>query len=278
MLPPSADGRGVALTSDPYTNEAGEQLWDSDLKDSLVIGTRTVDGQQVQGWNEEVDLRKPCRAIKKACVENPDTPKTEAECLKEESYVRCVKVDCLEQDSADEVERTKRQVSFVTTKRVEAGDHWITFGGVRNPLSTTPTTVFRMLTRNEKGQCIGANQLDNIAMEKMLTFDDVEITQSNERNGEQSVYTVKFTATAPIADGDLFTLVVPKAIRTPADPLCSPVSCLAANAKDAKGKETLLACTSERGRIVLTLAPKKAIVDGKTVVDAACGQGGKFAF
>ena len=75
-------------------------------------------------------------------------------------------------------------MTFVTGKRVEAGDHHIVFGGVRNPLSTWPTTVFRMLTRDHRGLCIGANQLDNIAMKKMLTFDDVVITQSNERNGE----------------------------------------------------------------------------------------------
>jgi hypothetical protein len=41
-----------------------------------------------------------------------------------------------------------------------------------------------MLTRDHRGACIGANQLDNIAMKRMLTFDDVVIDQSNERNGE----------------------------------------------------------------------------------------------
>ena len=39
-----------------------------------------------------------------------------------------------------------------------------------------------------------------------------------------------------------------------------------------------LACTSEKGRIVLTFSPKTVVKDGKTVVDPDCGQGATFAF
>ena len=277
FLPPSADGRGVKIVSNPYVDDTGAKLWESSI-DGLETGARTVGGVQVKGYNEVVDLRAPCRALLKACVENPDTPRTEAVCKTLQEYERCVKVDCMIQDEEPEVRDTYDQVTFVAGKRVEPGEYHITFGGVRNPLSTTPTAVFRMLTRDNLGKCVGFDILDNIVMQKMRTFDELEITQSSPRNGEQSVYAVGFTATTPIVDGDLFSLAVPSTIRTPADPLCVPVECLAPNLKDAAGKLTLLACTSEKGRIVLTLSPKTKIVDGKPVVDPAGGEGAKFKF
>ena len=106
MLPPSADGRGVKLTGNPYENDAGVKLWESSI-DGLEIGTRMVNGVQVKGYNEVVDLRAPCRKLLKECIEDPDSPRTEEVCEREESYIRCTKVDCLEQDSPDKVAPTE---------------------------------------------------------------------------------------------------------------------------------------------------------------------------
>ena len=94
MLPAKADGRGLQLTGNPYEKD-GVKLWESSI-DGLEIGTRTVDGVEIKGYDEVVDLRKPCRALLKACVDNVDNPKTKEVCQKELSYTHCVKVDCLD--------------------------------------------------------------------------------------------------------------------------------------------------------------------------------------
>jgi len=51
-------------------------------------------------------------------------------------------------------------------------------------------------------------------------FQQLSIDSDNERNGERARWVVKFTATAEVKEGDLFTLEIPKTIRTPADPIC----------------------------------------------------------
>ena len=127
---------------------------------------------------------------------------------------------------------TKNYISFKVDlggdpkKNIPKGNYWIQFSGVTNPLSYEPTINFMMLTQDYDNRCISYGSLDNIQMNKMGEFRGLDIKTNNDKNGEQSTWTVEFEAIAVVHPGDLFTLQIPRTIKTPTDPICEAVKCL----------------------------------------------------
>lgn len=74
------------------------------------------------------------------------------------------------------------------------------------------------------------------------SFSQMEVRPMNHTNGIINDYHITFIADIPLSSGDIFYLVFPTTITTPKEPTCKKVSCL--QSAD---------CTSEQGRIVVTL-------------------------
>ena len=77
-------------------------------------------------------------------------------------------------------------------------------------------------------------------------FTVLEVEEGDTSNGAKNHYTVSFISTIPVNNEDIFTVVFPETIQTPKEPTCDPIECL----EEVK-------CTSESGRIVITLQKLK---------------------
>ena len=77
---------------------------------------------------------------------------------------------------------------------IPTGEYWIEFGGVTNPRSYKTTDNFMMLTQDYNNRCISYGSLDNIQMDKMGEFSQLNILTNNDKNGAQSIWTVEFEA------------------------------------------------------------------------------------
>ena len=77
-------------------------------------------------------------------------------------------------------------------------------------------------------------------------FTELTVDQGDTSNGAKTHYTVSFVQTIPVNNEDIFTVVFPETIQTPKEPTCDVVECL----EEVK-------CTSESGRIVITLTRLK---------------------
>lgn len=96
-------------------------------------------------------------------------------------------------------------------------------------------------TDGPNGYQIGYGTLDNIKMTKAGKFNAMTITQSVSQNGQLATYTIEFTAKIPVANKDIFYLVLPDTIDSPKEPICNAIKCL----------DIGTTCTSEKGRIVV---------------------------
>jgi hypothetical protein len=63
-------------------------------------------------------------------------------------------------------------------------------------------------------------------MRRMGEFRNLKVETNNGKNGERAIWTVSFDATGTVRKGDLFTIKIPKTIRTPIEPICDKVKCL----------------------------------------------------
>lgn len=137
---------------------------------------------------------------------------------------------------------TDRSFKLKATGRVGAGVIEVTFGGLRNPMSYQASDVFKLNSSDAEGFPVGRGSLDNILMSEPALFPVMTVSALNQTNGATTEYTVSFIATVPLQDGDLFSITFPPEIKTPRDPVCEMIACVESTA-----------CTSERGRIVVTL-------------------------
>jgi len=94
---------------------------------------------------------------------------------------------------------------------------------------------------------VAEGPLDNIKMSEPGKFTELTVERTNEYNGQVSDYTLTFTASIPIYDGDIFYLNLPEAISPPREPTCIENQCIEA-----------LSCNSERGRIVIEFTNVKS--------------------
>lgn len=79
-----------------------------------------------------------------------------------------------------------------------------------NPRSFKPTEPFNMSSYDDKFKRIGRGVLDNIRMNAVNTFADLNVTQADLTNGVYTDYTVSLTSPVPFYDGDIFYLSFPK--------------------------------------------------------------------
>ena len=120
------------------------------------------------------------------------------------------------------------------------------FGGIRNPVSYEPTGVFNFSSTDAIGNQVGIGSIDNIKMSEPAMFPNLEVITKNTTNGAITDYTVTFTASVPVYDGDIFNMIFPDQISTPKEPTCEKGACL-----------DDIQCTSETGRIVVKLLKLK---------------------
>ena len=127
-------------------------------------------------------------------------------------------------------------------EKVESGTIKMVFGGIRNPVSYEPTGVFSFSSSDDLGNAVGIGAIDNIKMSEPWMFDNLIVIPANTTNGARTDYSVTFTASVPVYEGDIFNMIFPTQIKTPKEPTCAFGACL-----------DEIACTSETGRIVVTL-------------------------
>lgn len=111
-------------------------------------------------------------------------------------------------------------------QKIEKGDHFIRFGGVRNPSSFESTSLFTMFTYDSNSYMVGKGNISNVEMNVQRQFKKMTIEPENKTNGAITKYTIAFIPNVALGDDDNLIITFPVEVAAPKEPVCEAIACV----------------------------------------------------
>jgi len=89
---------------------------------------------------------------------------------------------------------TSKTITLKANAKIPAGDYTVTYGGLLNRRSFSPSGIFGIKSFTSSGKEVGAGSIDNIVMNEAAKFSGFTVAPSNSTNGARSNYLVSFTS------------------------------------------------------------------------------------
>jgi hypothetical protein len=110
---------------------------------------------------------------------------------------------------------TTYYLEATASAKVKAGPYELKWGKVKNPRTTAPSGIFKIMTKDANNYIVAEGSINTIIMTTPGIFSKFTVKPSDLKVGATNDYTVELTSSVPIFDGDYLIIGFPESIGTP---------------------------------------------------------------